>query len=203
MIKRYKNHIFFTIRQKSRFVRYNIDIKKHRFCELPLLEALFKKVFLFLLKFRQVMMEVFIMPKISTFMYSEGAVNETVPNGQRLHIVAPLLIFTPMFIPGTFSFSVALGILGIDVDKDHIFQFKFKTPVTGEAPLIDTGEINFPRISDSSIYDLPLDMRGIMLNFGFQNVVFRNEGTYISEVFLDGESLGEFPIDVKGKERLQ
>ncbi len=171
------------IRQKSRSVRYNIGSKKYRLCAFQLLEALFKKVFLFLLKFRQVMMEVFIMPKISTFMYSEGAVNETVPNGQRLHIVAPLLIFTPMFIPGTLSFSVSMGIIGIDVDKDHIFQFKFKTPVNGEAPLIDTGEINFPRVNDPSIYDLPLDMRGIMLNFGFQNVVFRNEGTYISEVF--------------------
>ena len=76
-------------------------------------------------------------------------------------------------------FSVSMGIIGIDVDKDHIFQFKFKTPVNGEAPLIDTGEINFPRVNDPSIYDLPLDMRGIMLNFDFKMLSSEMRDVYL------------------------
>jgi hypothetical protein len=149
-------------------------------------------------------MEVFIMPRISTFMYSEGSGHEALPSGeQRLHVVQPLHIFTPIFVPGTFSFSVVFGILDIDTDKDYNLRFTFESPVKTEELLIDTGLIHLPRTNDPKVMDLPKDMRGIMMNLGFQNVIFRNDGTYTSKVYFDNQILGEFPIKVKGRERLK
>ncbi|MCM3651346.1 DUF6941 family protein [Metabacillus litoralis] len=142
------------------------------------------------------------MPHISTFMYSEGALNEQIPNGQRLHVVVPLLTFSPMFIPGTMSFAITVGILGVDVEKEHKLQIKFINPQKSDEPIVDSGEIVLPKTNDQNMYDLPPDMRGLVLNFNFQNVVFRTEGIYSTTVFLDGDSLGDFPIKVKGKENL-
>lgn len=143
------------------------------------------------------------MPIITTFMYSEGTFNEAIPNGQRLHIVSPLLNLIPAFIPGTLSFSVNFGILDIDMEKEHNIQLKFVNSSNEEDVIVDTNEIPFPIVNDPQMIELPPDMRGIMINVGFQNVVFRTEGTYKTIVYFDGESLGEYPIKVKGKEKLQ
>lgn len=142
------------------------------------------------------------MPRITTFMYSEGTLHEPIPNGQRLHVVSPLITFTPVFIPGTMSFSVTIGLLDIDIEKEHTLQLKFISPILDEDAVIDTGVVDVPRNIDPSMFELPPDMRGIILNLGFQNVVFRHEGIYKTQVFFDGDSLGEYPIQVKGKEKL-
>lgn len=143
------------------------------------------------------------MPHVSTFMYAEGSMSETTPqNQQRLHVVSPLHIFVPMFVPGTFSFCVVFGILDINTDKDHILRITFSNPNKDEPPLIDTGDMHLPRVNDPNAQELPQEMRGIMTNISFQNVVLRYEGIYESEVFFDGDSLGIFPIQVKGKEKL-
>lgn len=142
------------------------------------------------------------MPQITTFMYSEGTVHEQIPNGQRLHIVSPLITFRPIFVPGTFSFSVNVGILDIDIEKEHTLQIKFLSPLDSDAPVVDSGVIPLPRNVDPTLYEIPPEMRGLMLNLGFQNVIFRTEGIYKTEVIFDGDILGEFPIHVKGKEKL-
>lgn len=141
------------------------------------------------------------MPHITTFMYSEGHFQENTPNGPKPHVVAPLLVLTPFFIPGTLSFSVTLGILEVDIERENKLNLKFINPV-GEI-IIDTGELKLPIINDPNIFSLPQDMRGMTLCVGFQNAVFRTEGTYKTQVFFNEELLGEFPIKVRGKEKLQ
>lgn len=142
------------------------------------------------------------MPEISTFMYVDGSFNETDSTGQqRLHLVSPMHIFTPVFVPGTLSFSVVFGILGIDNEKSHNLDFVFHNPTTKEN-LVEIKQIHLPVNNDPGVNGLPKDLRGVMLNLSFQNVVFRNDGEYFSEIFLDNESLGKFPISVHGREKL-
>ena len=39
-----------------------------------------------------------------------------------------------------------------------------------------------------------------MMNIDFKNIVFKNEGYYESEIYLNNEKIGSYPIFVKGKE---
>jgi len=142
------------------------------------------------------------MPKISTFMYAEGSFNETDASGQqKLHVVSPMHILSPIFVPGTMSFSVIFGILGVDNERAHKLKFIFRNPKINEN-LVELKEIHLPVNNDTGINSLPKDMRGVMVNFSFQNVIFRNDGEYYSEIFMNEESLGTFPILVQGREKL-
>jgi hypothetical protein len=140
------------------------------------------------------------MPHVSMFMYCENATNDMTPQGPKLNITGPLHILTPMFVPGMFSFSIVFGILDLETDIDHAIRVIFRSSVAGEEHLIDTGkDILIPRNSEKN--DLPKDMRGLMMSLDFKNVVFRSEGLFLTEVLFDGESLGQFPIKVRGSER--
>lgn len=142
------------------------------------------------------------MPKISTFMYCEGSMNEILPNGQqRIHIVSPQHFFAPQFIPGTLSFSVVFGILEIDTTLPHDLRFFLKSP-SGES-IVDPGLINIPVNTTPDVMSMPEDMRGFIVNLSFQNVILRDEGEFFSEIYLDDEKIGRYPIKVKGRELLK
>lgn len=145
------------------------------------------------------------MAKISTFIYSENTAQEMTPNGPKLHILTPLQVFLPRFIPGTFSFSITFGILDYDLLKEHKIQIKFIN--NKENILVDTGSITLPINSnkpkiDGKTVELPLDMQGSIMNMNFQNVVFREEGIYKTNIVFDNDNIGSYEIKVKGVEIL-
>lgn len=135
------------------------------------------------------------MAKISNFIYCESTINEATPQGNKIHIVSPLQVFLPMFIPGMFSFSVVVGIIDLDITKPHMFKYILTGPDDNDKPLIDTGEIPLP--PQVNVKNLPDDFSGYMSGMDFRNVVMRKEGVYVSEVFFDGNSMGKFPIKAK------
>lgn len=143
------------------------------------------------------------MPRISTFMYCEATGEEALPDGQkRLHVVQPMQILNPVFIPGTLNFSIVFGLLGIETEKSHQLQFLFRKKGSEEAAILNTNTINLQPMFDPAELELPAEQRGLIGNLSFQNVIFRSEGNYESEIIFDGESLGIFPIYVMAKERL-
>jgi hypothetical protein len=146
------------------------------------------------------------MPRISTFMYCEETKQEAHPGlPNRLNISNPLNVFRPAFVPGMFSFSIVFGLLGIDiVEKQHLLRIKFLNSNDLEKPIIDTGDIQMiaeknPNDTNAS---LPEEHRGMMANLDFRNAVLKSEGEYITEIYMDNELLGSFPIYVKGVEQL-
>ncbi|NNU94844.1 hypothetical protein ETC01_17315 [Geobacillus sp. NFOSA3] len=137
------------------------------------------------------------MPRVSTFMYCEST--EINPNTGQMRINVPMHIFTPAFVPGMFSFSVVFGLLGIEINPNNTFRVRFVSP-NNEA-IIDTNDLPFPTPNpNDNVRNLPPEMRGMIFNFDFRNVVFRQNGQYKTEIFVNGDKLGEFPIDVKGVE---
>jgi hypothetical protein len=134
-------------------------------------------------------------PVLSTFVYAES-----IQKGQdgKPQVVAPMHIFVPQFIPSMFSFSVFLGILGVDTKIEHEFRFKFKDPQG--TVVYDSGNMKIFNPNAES-EDLPIDMRGFVASLDFRNIPLRHEGKYVSQVFIDGECIGEVPIKVKGREK--
>jgi hypothetical protein len=145
-------------------------------------------------------MEVFIMPKITTFFFCE----EAQPNNQtgKLNVSGPLHVFTPAFVPGMFSFSVVIGIMGIDLtQRSHKLRIIMTGPNKELDPVINTQDIDMFKQDGEVVYSLPPEYRGLFINIDFRNVVFREEGLYNTEIYLDGELLGNSEVPVIGVEK--
>ena len=132
------------------------------------------------------------MAEISTFLYCEN-VQPSYNGGMTIN--GPMQIITPKYIPGVFSFTIFLGIIGLDVSESHTLQIKFMKK-DGDKEIIDTGKINIQNQEEKENI-LPLDMRGFMANLDFRNVELKTEGEYVTKVILDDDLKGEFPIKAK------
>ncbi|WP_455793016.1 DUF6941 family protein [Clostridium butyricum] len=132
------------------------------------------------------------MERISTFVYCESVQNENTPTGIKNNILGPMNALRPMYIPGTFSFSIFLSILGIDLSKTHIMKIIF---TDGKENIVNTGDSQLP--AQDLEPDLPESERGFMMNMDLRNVVLKKEGIYKTQVYFDDKLLGEYPIYVQ------
>jgi hypothetical protein len=133
-------------------------------------------------------------PSIAAFLYSDGVRQEIQNQQPSMSIINPRIVLTPMFIPGQHSFAATFGV--IEIETGHTIQYTFKNQI-GEEQLLDSGKITLPDLPEDQL-KLPPEMRNAVLCLDFKNVVFKENGTYISEIFYDGASIGIFPIQVRG-----
>ncbi|MDH4419971.1 hypothetical protein QEZ44_00660 [Bacillus cereus] len=126
------------------------------------------------------------MPYLSTFVFSEDSKQVLDSNGQgsSLHLVNPQNIFRPMFIPGTYSFSVTLGIGALDITAENTFQLVIRFDKDDSQAVINTGEVLLPK-SPQRDPIIPPEAEGIMFNMDFRNAPFKIAGKYIAEVFIN------------------
>lgn len=136
-------------------------------------------------------------PKVTTFIYCLGTTNMEGKNAP-INAMGVLQALTPEFIPSTFSFSIIVGIKGMDISSNHILDIIFKDSSGGN--LVEAKNISIlgEQLQDGDL-DLPNDQRGIMIGLDLRNVVLKQEGNYSTEVILDGERLGVFEIYAKAK----
>ncbi|MCI1778098.1 MAG: hypothetical protein LKI04_29195 [Paenibacillus lautus] len=142
------------------------------------------------------------MPRITSFVYCEDAKQEMTNQGVKLHVSNPFASLLPMFVPGSFSFSVCIGIAGINPEKEHTLRYIFRPTDNSSAPLIDTGELKFFMSNDPGLSFVPIDYQGAVLSMDFKNTVFRKNGEYVSDIYINGELVAEYPIMVHGRESL-
>ena len=109
---------------------------------------------------------------------------------------------TPAFIPGMFSFSIVFGVLDVDLGKAHLLKCTFNSSIEEERLIVDTGDIPLQILDQGIDKKLPKEMHGFIFAIDFRNATVRNDGNYYTEIFLDGNSLGKFPIIVKGNQKL-
>lgn len=114
---------------------------------------------------------------------------------ERTDIVGLLTAMTPEYIPGLFSFSISFALLNI-TEGEHSLVVKFKNPEREVIAEIDNAIVSYKKDENSN---LPDEHMGINVAAGLQNVNFRKSGLYSTEVILDGTSIGEYFIFVKGK----
>lgn len=135
--------------------------------------------------------------KVTTFLYCLGTTNMD-GKGAPLNVMGILPFLSPEFIPSTFSFSIVMGLRGIDETCNHSMSIVFKAP-NGEE-LVEAKNIVIPveqwMDGDKA---LPKAYNGLMLGMDLRNVIIRQEGVYWTEVIFDGEKLGDFDIYVKAK----
>lgn len=138
-------------------------------------------------------------PVISSFMFSEDTKETNLPNGGvgGVNIINPQNIIRPAFVPGSYSFSVSIGLLSVDPEREHTLQFKLISK--NAENVIDTGVIQLPKGIEFD-NTLPKEANGFMFNMNFRNVPFRHSGTYTGSVLFDNETLGNYPLVVYPQE---
>ena len=140
------------------------------------------------------------MATLTNFIYCLNAerVSSGDGNGEGINAMGIMSTLMPEFVPGTFSFSVILSILDIDVMEGcNKLQIMFKDE-EGNA-IVDTGELSLPVLPEDEEPQIPKEYKGLNLSMDFRNVIFEKNGVYNTEIYLNGELLSANPIYVKGK----
>ncbi len=131
------------------------------------------------------------MPTIKNFIY---CLNVNTEDG-RTDIMGLLSTMSPEYIPGLFSFSISFTMLNV-TEGEHFITVKFKNPDKGTIASIDNVKVEYKKDVNNN---LPEEYVGINLAAGLQNVDFKKNGVYSTQVILDGKDMGDFEIFVKGK----
>lgn len=124
--------------------------------------------------------------EIVSFTYCEDVQNNEC--GKSV-IIAPIQMLTPVSLPTNYSFTVSFGIYDIPKDGFEIRLDFFDS----EENAISENKMMFPPIDEKEVLDIDSPL-GVQINMGFRNLIFRNEGKYISKIYLNGELYGEYPI---------
>lgn len=134
-------------------------------------------------------------PILNSFMFFDDiqhTVNNNAP-GTAMNLVNPQNVIRTPFIPSTYSFAVAFGVMGVDFKSNHILSFQFINPQN--EVVIDTSEINIPPNPNES-KSLPIEAQGYTFNLNLRNVQLKYEGKYLGRVSINKEVVGEFPLFV-------
>lgn len=131
------------------------------------------------------------MAYISSFTYCDSIQMEMTPQGPRNQIVNPLQVLAPIAIPGNYSFAIACNVAGYDVKKENSFIPQFVS--SSNQILNDTGDIKFQIPIDQIKVDKPSVMQ---FNLDMRNLIFHEVGLYSTKVFVNGEQIGEYKIQV-------
>lgn len=129
--------------------------------------------------------------KVQDVIFCGKAINDE--TGVSATNIFPAL--NPEYIPGLFTFSIVITILGIDTNTEHRIALRFASPTNDDVVNIET----VMPIIESSDTNLPNEYKGVNLAMDWNNVNFHQSGLYSLEVFVDGNMLEEKHIYVKGK----
>lgn len=135
--------------------------------------------------------------KVTTFIYCLGTTNMGGEN-PPINAMGVLQALTPEFIPSTFSFSVIVGIKGMEVSSNHVLDLIFKDAEGHNLVEAKNISILSEQLQGGDL-NLPENERGIMIGLDLRNVVFKKEGLYSTTVMLDGKILGVYDIYAKAK----
>ena len=131
------------------------------------------------------------MAYISSFTYCDSIQMEMTPQGPRNQIVNPLQVLAPIAIPGNYSFAIACNVAGFDVEKENSVRIQF---VSSSNQIVnDTGDIKF----QIPINQIKVDKPSVMqFNLDMRNLIIHEVGLYSTKVFVNGEQIGEYKIQV-------
>ncbi|WP_404988082.1 hypothetical protein [Clostridium culturomicium] len=137
------------------------------------------------------------MTTLKSFIYCEGIDTNITPNGPKPSLVSPLAALTPMFIPSMYSFSIFMSIQHDELNCNNSFRIVFRKK-DSDLLIVDSGSQLLPPLDHES--DLPKEARGFMINMDLKNVVIKEEGMHICEVYINDILIGGSEIYAKAAE---
>jgi hypothetical protein len=145
-------------------------------------------------------------PKVAFFVYSDAIqMQPTDPpmpgynGGQRHVIVGAQMMFQPIFIPCQYSFAISVGLSGFEPAQSYRLRFQFRKQGL-QTIISDSGD---HEIDISDLAADAQDAEDIQLVVGAQlaNVIIEDEGWYETELFINSDSVGVYPIKIRKADR--
>ena len=134
------------------------------------------------------------MSEISMFMLFDSIT--ITPQGPQL--ISPQAILRPTFIPGNFSFALALSIAGVKTSIAHTFYFYIQNPkgeTIHEAPMQ-----NLPLDPSASKSNIPEKDQGFVIAIDIRNLPITEEGEYQFFISIDNTDILSKTFSVYRKE---
>lgn len=133
------------------------------------------------------------MAQLTSFVICESINNMPAANMNVVPtLVAPQVTLRPQYIPGSFSFGVAVGINGIDLQTVNNVRFTIKSPES--VILQDSGVSELPVAPQDTA--LPSKYQGFMMCIDIRNLAIPCEGEYVFSFFLNDECVGNHIIPI-------
>ena len=133
------------------------------------------------------------MAKLASFVICESINNMPAANMNVVPtLVAPQVALRPQYVPGNFSFGVAVGINEIDLQTINRVRFTIKSPEN--VILQDSGVSELPVAPQDTA--LPAEYQGFMMCIDIRNLAVPCEGEYVFSFFLNDECVGDQIIPV-------
>lgn len=133
------------------------------------------------------------MAKIVSFVVCDSINNiPTLQAGTVASLVAPQIALRPQFVPGNFSFGIAVGIADINLQEENKMRFTISDPAGNVVQ--DSSESELPKIP---VHDtLPKEYQGFMINMDIRNLVIQSEGAYKFSFYINGSCIGEREVPI-------
>lgn len=130
--------------------------------------------------------------RVSDIIFCLKATNsaETGVNADRI-----VNVLNPDYIPGLFTFSIIVMILDYDVTQTHSLLLELSSPSNEQVVKLDT---IIPSIAGEPS-NLPKEYQGVTFAIDCNNTNLKSSGLYKLTVTIDGLTVGEKEIFVKGK----
>lgn len=134
------------------------------------------------------------MHRITMFMLGESVANVPTTNGTNPQLVNPVVVLRPAYIPGNFSFGVALGVQGVDSNANATNKIRFEILSPSGEVVQNSPEITLPPHEEDLI--LPLEYQGLALTLDIRNMRIPEEGLYKFCFYVNGQLLNpqEFAV---------
>lgn len=133
------------------------------------------------------------MAKIVSFVVCESINNMPSTNvGVVPNLINPQVVLRPQYIPGNFSFGIAVGVVGIDLKVPNKIRFTISN--TDGIVIQNSGENDLPVVREEDT--IPNEFQGFMMCMDIRNLVLHNEGEYSFTLYLNGESVGMKSIPI-------
>jgi len=135
------------------------------------------------------------MPKLTMFVVCDSVGSFTPqPNVSIPQLTGPQVVLRPVFIPGTFSFGIAAGVLGVDLKHNNEVQFTIKAP--NGSIIQDSGKSSIPILAAIEEDVLPDEYQGFMLTLDVRNLIIEEEGVYTFTLMINDEIIGSHEIPI-------
>lgn len=133
------------------------------------------------------------MAKLFSFTICDSINNLPAPGSTVPMLIAPQIALRPQFIPGNFSFGLAIGISGIDLQISNKLKFVIHSP-DGKV-VHDSGETDLPIVSKVDSF-LPKMHQGFMMCIDIRNLLIPREGEYVFKFYLNGECVANQSVPI-------
>lgn len=135
------------------------------------------------------------MATVSNFLYCMNIIRVPNPQGKGESINASGItsVFTLDYLPGQFSFSIFFSLLDVDEGTNKV-KLIFKSPSKEE--LLHTENLDIPPIPSELRDTISEPYTEYQLSMDLRNMVFKEEGEYVSELYYNDSKIAEKPIRV-------